>query len=412
MNKAIKWLVVIGILAAVAGGIGYVVLQGQQSAQAAETPETVAVRRGDIEAMVSVSGSVAPNDQVNVAFKAGGQVAQVLVAEGDAVRQGDVLATLDTADIETQVKQAESALRVAQLNLQKAQKPLTKDELAVAKSNLEQARISLQHAQAEYDKIAWRGDAGIMPQAVSLESATIQYQTAQANYNIQVKGATDEDVALLEEQVKQAQIALDSAKRTLEDATLTAPLDGVVLAVNVKETEFTTGGQPAVIIADLARLEVQVSVDETEIGRIAPGQEVALTLDAYPDAEVTGRVKDIAVAPTIDQGVINYDVTIALDPCDLELKTGMTANANIVVDRREDVLLIPNRTIRLEKGQKQVQVWHNGVVEWAPIETGLSNDVETEVLSGLSEGDLVLTKVTATNNPLSGGGPGMGLFGR
>jgi RND family efflux transporter MFP subunit len=336
-------------------------------------------------------------------------VAKVHVAEGDTIRQGDLLATLDTADIETQIAQAESALRVAQINLQKAQKPLSKDELTLAKANLEKARINLQNAQREYDKIAWRSDAGRYPQAASLETATVDYQSALANYNIQVKGASAEDLALLKEQVKQAEISLASAKRALEDATLTAPLDGIVLTVDVKTGEFTTGGQPAVVIADLASLEVEVSIDETEIGRIAPGQEVVLTLDAYPNTRITGVVKDIALAPTIDQGVINYDVTIALDPCDLEVKTGMTANAEIVVAQREDVLLVPNRAIRIQNGQKQVQVWRNGQVEWAPIETGLSNDAETEVLRGLSEGDLVVTKVTATNNPLSGG---FGPFGR
>jgi len=408
MKKAIKWLAIIGVLV-VAGGVGYVFLQGQQSAQASETPETVAVRRGDIEATVSVSGSAQPHDQVNVAFKSGGQVTKVLVSEGDAVRRGTVLATLDTTSLERQVAQAESALRVAELNLQKAQKPLSKDELTVAKTNLEQARINLQHAQAEYDKIAWRGDAGITPQAVNLESATIQYQTAQANYNIQVQGAAAEDIALLEEQVTQTQIALDSARQALADATLTAPVSGVVLTVNVKESEFTTGSQPAVVIADLASLEVEVSVDETEIGRVAPGQKVVLVLDAYPDVQLTGMVKDIALSPTIDQGVINYDVTIALDPCELEIKTGMTANAEIVVARHEDVLLVPNRAVRLQNGQKQVQVWRNDQVEWVAITTGLSNETETEVLSGLREGDLVVTRITATNNALSSG---FGPFGR
>jgi len=405
-------LVIAGVLVVAMSGVGYAgyyFLQEPLAVQATEAPETVAVRRGDITATVSVSGSVAPREQVNVSFKTGGQVTKVYVAEGDTVRQGDLLATLDTIDVETQIAQAESALRIAQINLQKAQKPIRKDELTLAKASLERARINLQRAQTEYDKIAWRSDAGLYPQAANLEMATLDYQTAQANYNIQVRGLSDEDLDLLKEQVKQAEIALASARRALDNTRLTAPTNSVVLTVNVKEGEFANTALPAVVVADLSCLQVDVEIDETEIGRVSPGQDVLLTLDAFGEQEITGRVKGVALSPTISQGVVNYQVTVTLDPCDLPLKIGMTANANIVVAQKRGVLLIPNRAIRLRSGQKQVQVWRNGVngtrhvADWVTIETGLNNDRETEVLSGLNEGDLVVTKVIAANNPLNFG---------
>jgi len=408
-NQVIKWivrLVIAGVLIVGASGIGYAgysFLNKPVAAQTTEKPETEPVRRGDITATVSVSGSVAPREQANVSFKSGGRVAQVYVAEGDAVRKGDLLATLDTTDIETQVEKAESALRIAQLNLQKAEKPQTKDELTVAKANLERARINLQKAQSEYDKIAWRSDAGLYPQAAQLELATLDYQTAQANYNIQVRGPSAEDVALLQEQIKQAEITLASARRALDDAQLTAPLAGTVLTVNVKEGEFTNATLPAVVIAALDCLRVEVNVDESEISQVVVGQEVFFTLDAFGEQEVTGQVTEIALAPTVSQGVVNYKVTITLDPCELEVKIGMTANANIVVAQKQGVLLVPNRAIRLREGKKQVQVWRDSVAEWVFIETGLSNDQYTEVLGGLAEGDLVVTRVTATNNPLNFG---------
>lgn len=408
-NGIVKWIVrfiVAGVLVVAVSGVGYAgyqFLQEPLAAQAVEKPETEAVGRGDIRASVSVSGSVVPPEQVNAAFKAGGRVVKVYVTEGKVVRQGDLLATLDTTDIETQVAQAESALRIAQLNLKKAQKPLGKDETTVAKANLERARINLQNAQAEYDKIAWRSDAGRYPQAANLQMATLEYQIAQANYNIQVRGASDEDLGLLKEQIAQAEISLDSARRALDNARLLAPMAGTVLTVNVKEGELTNAALPAVVIADLSCLEVDVEIDETEIGRVATDQEVELTLDAFGDEVLFGRVKEVALSPSVNQAVVNYKVTIALDPCDLAIKMGMTANANIVVAEKQGVLLVRNRAIRLRSGKKQVQVWRNGVADWVDIETGLSNDQYTEVISGLEEGDEVVTRVTATNNPLNFG---------
>jgi len=408
-NKVIRWIVrlmIAGVLVVGVSGIGYAGyfwLDRPVAAQATDVPETTPVVRGDITATVSVSGSVAPRQQVNVTFKSGGRVAAVHVAPGDRVRRGDLLATLDTTDLETQVAKAESALRVAQLNLAKAQKPKSKDELTVARANLERARINLQKAQSEYDKIAWRSDAGLYPQAAQLELATLDYQVAQANYNLQMRGPTAEDIALLQEQIRQADITLAASRRALDEARLTAPLDGTVLTVNVKEGEFTSATLPAVVIADLGHLQVDVLVDESEIGQVVVDQEVFFTLDAFGEREITGRVTEIALAPTVSQGVVNYKVTIALDPCELGLKIGMTANANIVVAAKQGVLLVPNRAIRLREGKKQVQVWRAGATEWVFITTGLSNDQYTEVLSGLTEGDLVVTRVTATNNPLNFG---------
>ncbi|MBU0494329.1 MAG: efflux RND transporter periplasmic adaptor subunit [Chloroflexi bacterium] len=408
-NKVIKWItrvVIAGVLVVAVSGIGYagyVFLTEPRAAQATEVPETWTVERGDIQATVSVSGSVVPQDKVNVSFKTGGQVARVLVTEGDVVHQGDLLVTLDTTDLETQIEKTESALRIAQLNLQKAQKPLGKDEVTVTKANLERARINLQRAQSEYDKIAWRSDAALYPQAAQLELATLDYQVAQANYNIQVRGATAEDLALLSEQVKQAEMTVASTRRALDDAQLKATIDGTVLTVNAKQDEFTNATLPAVVLADLSCLQVDVQIDETEIGQVTLDQDVLLTLDAFGEQEITGRVTEIALAPTVNQGVVNYLVTITLDSCELSIKIGMTANANIVVAEKQGVLLVPNRTIRLREGKKQVQVWRNNVAEWVFIETGLNNDQFTEVMSGLQEGDLVITKITATNNPLSFG---------
>lgn len=408
-NKVIRWigrLVIAGVLIVSVSGIGYAGyfwLDRPVAAQTTEAPETTPVVRGDIIATVSVSGSVAPRQQVNVSFKSGGRVATVRVAPGAQVRPGDLLATLDTTDLETQVTKAESALRVAQLNLAKAQKPKSKDELTVAKANLEKARINLQKAQSEYDKIAWRSDAALYPQAAQLELATLDYQVAQANYNLQMRGPAAEDIALLQEQIKQAEITLAAARRALDDARLTAPLAGTVLTVNVKEGEFTNAALPAVVIADLSHLQVEVLVDESEIGQVAVDQEVLFTLDAFGEREITGQVTEIALAPTLSQGVVNYKVIISLDPCELDIKIGMTANANIVVAEKQGVLLVPNRAIRLREGKKQVQVWRDGVAEWVFITTGLSNDQYTEVLSGLAEGDFVVTRVMAANNPLNFG---------
>lgn len=441
MKRLLIILSVVVVLVVAGGWIyrNYWVQAKEVQPEREEYPVTV----GTLKALVNATGTILPERQTTLSFKSPGRVAQVLVVEGQAVRAGDVLARLDTTDLEYAVAQAELALATAQAQLLRIQREPaayelaaaqatldsaraayekllagpTAEELRVARASLDQAEATLKQAQQAYAQVADRPDVGMLPQALQLEQATNAYEVAKANFELATRkpsaaeiasarsavaqaeaalarlqaGPTDEDLLLAQLQVEQAQISLDQARRQLEGASLLAPHDGVITLVGIKEGELT-GGQPAFVLTDLSRYHLEVSVDEIDIGRIAEGQPVTVTLDALPGESLVGWVDQIAHTAQVDTGVVTYKVTIQLAPNDLPLRVGMTANVEIVTEQHEGVLLVPNRFIRVDRttGQTFVDRLSNGQVQPVEIQIGLRDEAFSEVLAGLVQGDVVV----------------------
>jgi HlyD family secretion protein len=407
-----------------------------------EREESV-VRRGDLVSMVNATGTILPRKETALSFKSPGRVAAVAVEEGQFVPAGAVLARLETTDLAFAVSQAELALATAQAQLLRLQRPTpeyeiaaaqsaldsaraayqrlvagpSSEEIAVARVNLEQARVSRDQAQAAYDQVADRPDVALLPQSLQLEQATIAYQAAQANYELTMRppakaelasaqsaiaqaeaalarvqeGVSDEDLLLSQLQVEQAQLSLDQARQQLDGATLTAPHDGVITLVDIKQGELS-GGQRAFVLADLSEYHIELTVDEIDIGRVVEGQPVSVTLDALPDEALTGQVAQIADTAQLDAGIVTYNVVIRLDPTDAPLRAGMTTNVDVVTERRESVLLVPNRYVRIDRttGQAFVDRAVSGGIQPIEIQIGLRDETYSEVLAGLQEGDAVV----------------------
>jgi HlyD family secretion protein len=442
MRRFLITLIIIAVLVT-AGGWIY-----QNYFAKAEQPqqerEEVAARPGTLTAVVNTTGTILPEKQTALSFKSPGRVAKVLVEEGQTVRAGDVLAQLDTTDLEYAVAQAELSLASAQAQLLRVQRDPaqydltaaeasvqsakaaynkmlagpTAEEVRVARANLDQAEVSLKHAQEAYNQVADRPDVEMLPQALQLEQATKAYEVAKANFELTMRGPTaaelaaarssiaqaeaglarlqegvaDEDLLIAQLGVEQAQLSLDQARLQLEGAMLTAPHDGTITMVSIKEGELS-GGQPAFTLTDLSHYHIDASVDEIDIGRIAEGQPVTTTVDALPGELLTGRVDQIADTSQLDSGgVVSYKVTIHLDPSDAPVRAGMTANVDIVTERREEVLLVPNRFIRIDRttGQAFVDKLAGEQVQPVEIQIGLRDETFSEVLAGLDAGDVVV----------------------
>jgi HlyD family secretion protein len=364
----------------------------------------------------------------------------------------------DLAAAQSQVASAQAAYNAAVKSA-----GTSNSQLDAAAAALEKARVALQQAQSAYDKISWRPDAAVTSQAATLQSATIDYQTAQANYeglaattssnaSSQVAQArssleqaranltklktqvTPADVAvaqaaltqaqnnldkllagpdansldLAQNAVEQAQIALDQAQLKVQQTEIVAPFDGVITQVNIKPGQTASTNLAAIHIADLDHLEIVVNMSEVDVNRVKEGQTAQITLDALPDATLQGSVTQIAPAGVLTQGVVNYPVTIELTPLLDGVKTGMSASPNIIVDQRDNVLMVPNRAVRTQGRQKFVTVMFEGQEMQVPVQTGLSNDTMTEIVSGLKEGDEVVLNATTTTQARTGGGPGFG----
>lgn len=416
-------------------------------AEPAEEPvqerEEHTIERGTLSAMVNATGTILPERQTTLSFKSPGRVAEVTVQEGQVVEEGEILARLETTDLEFAIAQAQLALSTAQAQLLRIQGPPSvhdiaaaeaglesaqasykkllagpsTEEIRVARTNLDQARAALDQAQAAYDQVADRPDVAMLPQALQLDQATIAHEAAQASFELTMRapteaelaaaqsgiaqaeaslarlqeGASDEDILVAQLQVEQAQLSLDQAVHQLEGTSLAAPHAGTITMVGVKEGELT-GGQPAFILTNLSEYHIDITVDEIDIGGVAEGQPVTTTLDALPGEMLTGEVEKIADTAQFDSGVVTYKVTIQLAPEDAPLRAGMTANAEIVIERRENILLVPNRFVRIDRttGQVFVDKLVGEVIQPIEIQIGLRDETFSEVLAGLNSGDIVV----------------------
>ena len=412
-------LLVVVIAAAAVGYYAYTQYSAGQAAASAAAAQSriqyVQVARGTLIAAVSTTGSVTPVSQVRVSFRTAGTLREVNAKVGDAVKAGDVLARLDSTDLELTLATALTNLESAQIRYKQSAAGPKSEDLAIAKSNLDKSFANLQKAQTDYDRIAWQAGSGATTQAVALQQATLDYQIAQANYAKTTAGSTELDLALLQASIKTSQIQVETAKRNLGFAALVAPMDGVVASMGANVGEQVGANAIMFNIVSLKNLRVDATVDETDVAKLVVGQPVSITFDALSDVTLQGKVSAIAPNATMQSGVVTYLVQVTVIGNDPRLLAGLTATASIVVERRDNVLMVPNRAIRVARNVRSVQVAENGGgLVTKQITTGMSNEQFTEVTSGINEGDQVAIVTTATNQPLAGGtmfGGGGSMFG-
>ncbi len=464
MKKVITWII---ILAAIAGGVWGVFWWREQRAQsrsaAGDVLRTGQVTRGELVISVPASGNVAVNGKVNLSFKLPGNVTAVSVAVSDQVKAGQELARLDTANLERAVRQAEITLEQARLNLETLQKPATEEDIRLAELAIQnaaqalevarlskeaaeaQASLSIRSAQDAADKMeeAYEGAvdrldqmglplsyaAGVTAAYMEAEgnvgitqvkaeyqlqqirsqwlSAYQSYRQAQENLAKLQTGPDADRIRQIELQIEQAQLSLEQAKDNLNNASLSAPFDGVVAAVNIQAGTAAPTGLPAITLLDTSELYIEVSVDEIDIGKIAVGQPASVTVDAHPQAALRGTVERIAATPTNVGGVIAYKLRVKLaDTGGLLVLDGMTVSVLIQTDTISDVLLVPNWAVRTDQTSSETYVYRmvDGVPVRTPLTTGERSDTHTIVTAGLPEGATVAL-VTETRNLLEMQGP-------
>jgi RND family efflux transporter MFP subunit len=321
------------------------------------------------------------------------------------------------------VQQAQEAVNQAQANLQKLQNPTEADitsgqqgviaaQTAMNKLvnpstyDVQQAQQAVVQAQANVDKL-------LTGNAYDVQTAQASLAQAQANLQKLQNGNTAQDIAQAQAAVGQAKAALDQAQANLDAATLIAPFTGTVAATGANLGEQVGASTALVTLVDTQQLRVDVTVGETDVAQIKPGQPATLTLDALPNQRVNGTVSVIAPTATTTNGVVTYTVQIQLDPQQAQaagVRPGMTASASIVTQSRPNVVVAPNRAIKTQGQTKTVLVLDaEGKTETRQVRAGLSNDQSTEITSGLHAGEKVVIPATSTaasvRMPGAGGPP-------
>jgi RND family efflux transporter MFP subunit len=216
---------------------------------------------------------------------------------------------------------------------------------------------------------------------------------AQAAYQKALEGPTAEDIAVAQANVDSAQAALDQAKLKLKNAQLLAPFDGVVQDVRAEEGDTLSAGAPLIQLTDLKALEARSTVTEEDYPLTQVGQSAQLYFDSQPDLVVTGTVTEIVPLRDASSTSPIYPVYIALDDVPDGLAPGMTVDGSILIAKRSNVLRLPRALVHARSdGTAQIQVWANGKTETRTIKTGLRGDHYIEILSGVSEGEQVVSR--------------------
>ncbi|MBU2609358.1 MAG: efflux RND transporter periplasmic adaptor subunit [Chloroflexi bacterium] len=459
------------IVAGIAGAY-WLNTQNQASAAAGQF-QTVKAERGTLTATIGATGTVRAHQTAILTWQTSGSVETVIVNIGDSVAAGDVLATLAETSLPQSVILAQADLVTAQrnldnlldsntqsaqaqVNLVQAQEDYDSDEATLdmmlaanrggtsadiqnAEAELTLAEESYDQAESAYDDVKDRsGDEWDWSKAqayTNLYNATQSLEDAQDNLNffLFVPSGNDIDearaeLALARAQLEDAQREWDRLKdgpdaddvealrakvaaiqATLNMTRLTAPLGGTVSVVNVMPGDQVNAGANGFRLDDLSHLLADVEVSEVDINSVKVGQPVVITFDAILGKEYHGQVTQVAQVGDVAQGAVNFTVTVEISDADAQVKPGMTAAVTVVVNALKDVLLVPNRAVRLVDGQRVVYVLRNGQPQEVKITLGANSDTMSEVVGGdLKAGDLIILNPPATFDTGRGGG---GPFG-
>tara|TARA_R110000824_G_scaffold118960_2_gene271420 strand:- start:36152 stop:37375 length:1224 start_codon:yes stop_codon:yes gene_type:complete len=341
------------------------------------------VTRGELKVLVTATGTVEPETSVAVGSEISGRIDKVNADFNDKVTKGQVLVEIDTTALKNAVAKSEATLEESR------------------------ATVLLNEATRIEASAKWKRYKGLAAQnAISkldLDMALADMKRAEANY----AGAKARVKA------NEAQLAAD--KNSLSKAVILSPIDGVVIDRNIEpgQTVAATFETPTLftLADDLSRMELQVNVDEADVGEVRDGQSATFTVDAYPNRVFQARIEKLRYASTTTNNVVSYVAVLSIDNSDLALRPGMTATAEIITSEKKDVLLVPNGATRFtppdEKEPaaevsssgtvlKHVWVMRDGKPVAVAMEPGLTNGQMTEVISGgLSQGDNVAVDVKA-----------------
>ena len=317
-QKPSLWIA-IAALVLLAAGVAY--WQKQKNADAQPVYVTEPVRKGNLTLTVLANGTLQPTRAVNIGSELSGTVKRVAVDVNDRVTKGQLLVELDTAKLSDQVLRSRAGLAAAQA------------QQALSTASRKEAQAGL----ARFEEVA-RLSGGKVPSATELDTARANVERAVASEASAIAN------------VAEARATVSTDETNLSKASIRSPIDGVVLTRTVDPGNAVAASLQAVtlfsIAEDIAKLRLEVSVDEADVGSVQPDQKASFTVSAYPSRRYPARITRVAFGSTKTDNVITYTTWLEVDNSDLSLRPGMTAASTIVATERNDVLLVPNTALR------------------------------------------------------------------
>lgn len=357
-----KTYIIIGVVAIVAL-LAYLLFGGKK--EKSVTYVTQPVKTGTITTSVTATGTIEPVTSVTVGTQVSGIVAHLYVDYNSVVKKGQVIAELDKTNLMS--------------------------ELSSAKANLASMQSNLQYQKSNYERYNTLYQKGLIS-ANDFEQARLSYEQAQ-------------------QQVRTASESVRKAQTNLGYATITSPIDGIVLSKSVEEGQTVAASfntpELFTIAQDLTNMQVVADIDEADIGEVREGQRVSFTVDAYPDDTFEGRVTQVRQEATTESNVVTYQVVISAPNASMKLKPGLTANVTIYTMEVSNVLSVPSKALKFVPNEKMLteeqsiqdcqaknKVWmqEGNVFKAYPVTVGISNGILTEIKTGVKAGQKVITE--------------------
>jgi len=311
--------IIIGLVVIILGAVVYFLWFRKSDRSSSVSWETVSIERGNIRNEVTATGTLQAVTEVEVGTQVSGKINEIFVDFNSKVRKGEVIARLDTTTLAAQVFDAQATMQ--------------------------RMKIQLRQAERDYKRTRELYKQKVMAR-IDYEKALNAYETAQAN-------------------LYSAEAQLNRLKTNMGYATITSPIDGVVISRNVEvgQTVAASFNSPTLfqIVNDLTKMQVEADVDEADIGQVKVGQEVSFTVDAYPDDNFNGQVRQIRLQPVVISNVVNYIVIIDVPNPEMKLMPGMTASLSIYVNKADSVLCVPAKALTFRPPESYLEHYNENL---------------------------------------------------
>lgn len=393
-NRKRRWLIFGGGGVLLVGGV-LVAAMMLRSNHTIDPSKLATVEKGDIARSVVATGKVEPLAKVEVKSKASGIVKQIMADYGDVVRTGQILVELDKEELAARVREGRASLQAAQAALQASQAAHERNQVEAQGTDVPFLKSNMERAKQLHDQ-------GLIAQQ-AMEEADKNYLMA-VNRQMSAQrsvAVTKAEIAQAEARVAQAQAALERAEEDHRNATIVSSMNGMVLSRDVEVGDAVSsilvlGSQATLVmtLGDISEVYVLGKVDESDIGKVYLDQHARITVESFPDKKFEGQVTKISPLGVEKDNVTTFEVRVSIRNPGGELKANMTANAEIILEEKKNVVLIPESAVIYDK-ERNASVetpdpkGENGRRKIA-VKLGISNGVKTEVLEGLQEGQQVI----------------------
>jgi HlyD family secretion protein len=348
----------------------------------------------DIVNSIVTNGKIEPEEDFQAHAPMATTVKKIYVHEGDVVKKGKLLVQLDDADARATAAKALAQLRAAEADLNSVGAGGTHEEVLNNQSALVKAHGELEAAQRNYDAMRRLKDGGAASDA-ELQDADSRLKQAQSNAQVleqKLKGGrySRPEVARVQAQADEARATYQAAQDLLHNSNITAPRDGMVYALPVRESAYVNQGDLVVGVADLKHIQVRAFVDEPDIGRLAKGQRVDVTWDGLPGRVWQGTVTRVPTTVSLHGSRTVGEVTASVDNQDLKLLPNVNINVTVITAQHPNALTVPREAVRQDKdGSRFVLRIDGDELKRVPVNTAVSSMTRIEVTKGLQEGDRV-----------------------